>query len=222
MTEEILKSDADVVLTKLMRLFGPPPLHRNESIDTFKEIFAGFFDALGPEDLLSDVLVYHIAIETSRIFRLLRYKTLLEEKRLQDQRIADAIQKKQKALEDGRHSLQMKLSDPEHENEYSVASGQLHQQLSADYQREIGAAPSDLDYASLVETLNETKIELRIGRAIKRRDDALKQISWYRIALANKLRKISDNILERAEKRIEVKPDEVPLIPHSALYGKSK
>ena len=77
MKEAIPTYDADTALTKLIKLLGPPPLLRNENFDDFKEVFAELFAALGPEDFLIEVDVYHLSIETWRIFRLTRYEAVM-------------------------------------------------------------------------------------------------------------------------------------------------
>ena len=62
MTGTIPTSKADAVLAKLIKLFGPPPLLRNESIDDFKKVFAELFAAVGPEDFLMEERVYRLAV----------------------------------------------------------------------------------------------------------------------------------------------------------------
>ena len=69
MTGTIPTNKADASLAKLMKLFGPPPLLRNESLDDFKKVFAELFAAVGPEDFLMEERVYRLAIETRRVRR---------------------------------------------------------------------------------------------------------------------------------------------------------
>jgi len=97
-TEAIPTYDADTALTKLIKLLGPPPLLRNENFDDFKEVFAELFAALGPEDFLMEVQVYHLAIETRLIFRLTRYEAAQLNQLEKDQRLSKKLRKVSDAI----------------------------------------------------------------------------------------------------------------------------
>ena len=203
---------ADSALTKLMTLFGAPPLLDNETIDRFKEVFSGLFAALGPEDFLMDSLVYHLAIETHRIFRLMRYEAQLLIKYEREQRKAFAELSRRTALEMGMKEVREKYpnaakTDPQ----YLDAIAEVKKLAASDYREEMDSLPSNLDYLNASEGCADLleKIELRIGRAVKRRDDILRQIGWHHVALARRLRKTSDAVIEGL---VSQSAEEVPMI----------
>ena len=225
MTEPTSIYDADTALTKLIKLFGPPPLLRNEQYEDFKEVFAGLFAALGPEDFLMEVQVYHLAIETRLIFRLTRYEAVKLNKWEKEDRVLRANMMNDINLEGGTKEIREKYphvanTDPKYQN----AIAELHESLAADYEQAIIGTATDEDYiqgssecAAFIETL-----ELRINRAHKRRDNILRQIAWQRLGLSKKLRKFSDAIIEGTGGSLAATSDMVPLIPTGEVDDRPK
>ena len=215
MTNPIPTHDANVALTKLINLLGPPPLLRNESFEDFKEVFAGLFAALGPEDFLMEVQVYHLAIETRLIFRLTRYEAAQLNQLEKDQRQTSALMVNNQTLASGTKVLREKYphlgdSDPE----YLIAYAKLKEEAAADYQGVLNGAPTDGNYVWVSAECSAfvEKIELRINRALKRRDDILRQIAWWRLGLSKKLRKVSDAIIVGTDTPLGATSDVVGLI----------
>jgi len=214
-TEAIPTYDADTALTKLIKLLGPPPLLRNENFDDFKEVFAELFAALGPEDFLMEADVFYLAIETRRIFRLTRYEAVTLNKWENDQRHAWAEKSRNTTFENGMKEIREKYphaakTDPQYQKDIA----KLQELAAADYETDFNYAATDLDYVQAFEERAAflEKIELRINRALKRRDDILRQIAWWRLGLSKKLRKVSDAIIVGTDTPLGATSDVVGLI----------
>jgi hypothetical protein len=217
-------SDADTALTKLIKLLGPPPLLRNENSEDFKEVFAGLFAALGPEDFLMEANVFYLAIETYRIFRLTRYEAVTLNKWENDQRHAWAEKSRSTTLKSGMKQIREKYPHAaETDPQYQKDIAKLQELAAADYEDDFNYGATDLDYVQATEERSAflEKIELRINRAHKRRNDILRQIAWYRLGLSKKLRKVSDATIEGAGGSLEATSDVVTLIPQGDADGRA-
>jgi len=222
MTKPTSTYDADTALTKLINLFGRPPLLRNEQFEDFKQVFAGLYAALGPEDFLIEVDVYHLSIETWRTFRLTRYEAVMLNKWEADQRRTLAKKTKNETLKEGMKEIRKNYPNAaETDPQYQEAITKLNENAAAEYESEINLYAIDLDYVQAYEECSASveKMELRISRAHKRRDDILRQIAWWRLGLSKKLRKFSDAIIEGKGGSLAATSDVVSLIPMGELHG---
>ena len=201
-------------MAKLIELFGPPPLLRNESIDKFKEAFTGLYKAMDPEDFHVESLVYDLAIETCRVHRLRRHEKELLEKWEQMRCEHLARREHSKAMNVGdariREKYEACLDD---DSDYRRETEKLSIRESKILFEKLRATPTDLDYvlASLIERVE--RYEFRVNRAIRRRDDVIRQIGWYKLALSKKARKVSNAFIEAAITHVETSSAEVSLIP---------
>jgi len=225
MTKPTSTYDADTALTKLIKLFGPPPLLRNEQYEDFKEVFAGLYAALGPEDFLMEVQVYHLAIETRLTFRLTRYEAVKLNKWEKEDRVLRANMMNDINLEGGTKEIREKYphaakTDPQYQKDIA----KLQELAAADYETDFNYAATDLDYVQAFEERAAflEKIELRINRALKRRADILRQIAWCRLGLSKKLRKVSNAIIEGAGRSLGATSVEVTLIPQGDPNGQAR
>jgi len=198
---EIIPNNAEPVLNKLMKLFGYPPLLRNERLEDFKEVFQELYAALGPDDFLMDVHVYHFAIETWRMYRLMRYEAAILNKHESNQRAAWAEDGRKETIAQGMKEIREKfprVSDAH--PQYLSAVAELKTNANAEYRDNLNSASTDLDYIEAFEhsTARLERIETRISRAFKQRENILRQIALSRLVLSKKLRKMSDRIIEGA------------------------
>jgi len=215
MTGTIPTSKADAVLAKLMKLFGPPPLLRNESLDDFKKVFAELFAAVGPEDFLTEERVYRLAIETWRSYRLLRYEVLVIERQEKNQRQRSVEEWKKDTLEPGLKDIREDDPDsPASDPQYRSAVTSAEEWVDREYWRQIDADPTDMHYIKAWRQDDGLLKEIRslLSQTLKRCDDLRRQISEHQLASSKKLRKEPAVFIEEAVTRIDAMPDAVPRI----------
>jgi len=215
MTATIPTNKADASLTKLMKLFGPPPLLRNESLDDFKKVFAELFAAVGPEDFLTEERVYRLAIETRRSYRLMRYETLVIESQEKNE-----CQRFAKECEQGFIAVEMEgirekyPGAPATDPQYLGAVRELRHMADEEYQHRINARPTDIDYVKAWPKDDGLLKEIRslLSQTLKRCDDLRRQISEHQLASSKRLRKDPAVFIEEAVSQLDTSPGAVPEI----------
>ena len=215
MTGTIPTNKADAVLAKLMKLFGPPPLLRNESLDDFKKVFAELFAAVGPEDFVMEERVYRLAIETRRFYRLMRYEVLVIERQEKDQRQRSVEEWKKDTLEPGLKDIREDYPDsPASDPQYRSAVTSAEEWVDREYWRQIDADPTDMHYIKAWRQDDGLLKEIRslLSQTLKRCDDLRRQISEHQLASSKRLRKEPAVFIEEAVTRIDAMPDAVPRI----------
>jgi hypothetical protein len=219
MTATIPTNKADAVLAKLMKLFGPPPLLRNESLDDFKKVFAELFAAVMPEDFLTEERVYRLAIETWCAYRLMRYEALIIDGQEKNQRLRSAEESKRKNIAVGMEEIRedypgLPTTDPQ----YVSAVTELKTLAFKEYQRQINARPTDMGYIEAWPKDNDLLKEIRslLSQTHKRCDDLRCQISEYQLASSKRLRKDPAVFIEEAVSQLDTSPGAVPEISPQA------
>ncbi len=222
MREPTKNYDAYGAFAKLIRLFGRPPLLQNERLGDFEEVFVGFFKALEPEDFLVEVDVFHLTIATYDVLRLMRQQAALLNEWQNKGRLEWAKFSTEGMPNEGMREFHGKnphiaKTDPQYKN----ALAQLQEAANAEYEQEINRPVTDLDYVhvSVEYSALVEKMDLRINRALKRRDDILRQIAGWRLGLEKKLREVSDAIIERTDV-LEATAGAMALIEQGGLDGR--
>src|SRR3974390_1695486 len=147
MTAPTPTNNTEAALTSCRKLFPPPPLLRNESLDDFKKVFAELFAAVGPEDFVMEERVYRLAIETRRSYRLMRYEVLVIERQEKDQRQRSVEEWKKDTLEPGLKDIREDdLDSPASDPQYRSAVTSAEEWVDREYWRQIDADPTDMHY----------------------------------------------------------------------------
>lgn len=179
---------------------GPPPLLKNEPTEKFRDFYVKLCCDLEPQDFLSHMLVYEVAIGTWGASRYKRYAAAILKRQEYEKRVATATKKKELA-QTGNFFDRIEpdfTSRTEREIQESEAL------IEPAYQAEINAVPTDVDYAVLYDDSKCIEKLLRMSSAeLKRSDDALRKLHWHNANLANRLRRISDGILDGELKMID-------------------
>jgi hypothetical protein len=198
-----------------MKLFGPPPLLLNESLDDFKKVFAELFAAVGPEDFVMEERVYRLAIETWRAYRFTRYETLVIESQEKNE-----CQRFAKECEQGFIAVEMEgirekfPSAPKTDPQYLSAVRELQRLADEEYQHRINARPTDMDYIQAWPKDDGLLREIRslFSQTLKRCDDLRRQISEHQLASSKRLRKDPAVFIEEAVLQLDTSPGAVPEI----------
>jgi hypothetical protein len=211
--------NAEIAFNKIARLFGAPPLRKNERFENFKEAFAEFFNALEPQDFVAEVHIYHIAIDTWSIFQLVRDRAILVEKKELDNRIRAARLNRKRMIATGEALIGEEFGFSE-TTERKTAIKELYNEADRASAEELKATATDIDYAVIVEEYeNLDRIDIMIDRHFRRRDATLHQLGWYNATFAKKTCKISDAIIDGSTNVAELEQHEVPLLSSDALVG---
>ena len=206
-------TDAKIIdLTRLKFWFGAPPLHVGESEKAFDHYVNEVAKCMEPEDGVYEVLVYRFAAESWKQMQLIRYQAQAVRRRDNARYAVDAQHalkaEKRKIEESDPASLQdlKKESDPEYTFEY--LSG-----VPMDNFESAEASLNEVERAEAFEKSLEVyeKIDRLISESGKRINDILRQIEWYRISLAERLRTKHQVNVEMLSNELGKNPSLVPV-----------
>jgi hypothetical protein len=215
MSKDSKGSGDGVDLGALIKLFGSPPLLGNEKLEHFEEMMNRFIACMRPEDFVMSVFVYQVGIETWCTMRWKRYQALMINRWERTAREFEAqrakLKERRKAEQADPPELMKGAEDEVMRREALVPS---IYRVYEDCKTAIESA-EEIDLVVAFERGINTlqKVEPFISEALKRRNDAFRQIEWYRVSLAQDLRKEADAIIEGECKEIKTTVDAVPLIP---------
>jgi hypothetical protein len=202
-------------LATLITMFGPPPLLSNENLEHFEEMMNRLSACMRPEDFVVSVFVYQVGIETWCAMRWKRYQALMINRWERTARNFEAqrtkLKERRKAERADPPELMKGAEDEVMRREALIPS---IDGVYKDCKIAIESA-EEIDLVVAFERGINTlqKVEPFISEALKRRNDAFRQIEWYRVSLAQDLRKEADAIIEGECKEIEIAVDAVPLVP---------
>jgi hypothetical protein len=194
MTEGAKGSSAKSNLAALRQLFGPPPVLSSESDQSYDEIMSRFMQDFALRDFMEQTLVKELTDCTWEIARYTRHKALLMDRRFrrrldfQAQRHKDAAQGED-ALANGR----AKQHRPPATEPEDVLDG-LVEEVDA-----ILIKPAaELNHLLALEVglAHYEHLDRLLVTATARRDNVIDQIERYRHKLDQRLRLVSDQIIE--------------------------
>ncbi len=218
MSNELQTTSKSIDLNEFKKLFGPPPVLSSEDAKSYYDIVARLMTCIKPNDFLEQMLVKDLADTTWDIRRYSRHKALVIERQYLSH--MEAENSRHEAVDD----QQADAEEPECENEGSprVDAPDVNESTEAgpactaptqvdqlfELEDEVIGAVSDvdqiieaseeLDYAEALESGIEyfERLDRLISISMGRRDDALKQIDFYRQGLGRQLRHVSDEIID--------------------------
>jgi len=199
----------------LIELFGLPPLFDNEKFERFEEMTGRLTKCLQPDDFIVSVFVYQLAIETWCFMRWRRYEAVMANRLHKIQSNIEAQRNKIETLQQsvGKEPPEL-FKDAPNEAARHFALDPLAESIHAeakalqehvDENRMVGAL------ASSIEKLRQ--FEFLANGCLKRCNDALAQIEWYRTSLAVDLRQKTAEITRAACKTIDAAAEDVTLVP---------
>jgi hypothetical protein len=200
-------------LAELQQLFGPPPVLRSETTQSYDEIMTRLMEGFAPRNFIQQIYIKELADCTWEMARYTRYKTLTMEARFQ-QRLEFQTQRQRAAAQ----------------SKDTFAKGPAGQA------REAATTPDDV-FDGLVKEIDDILLkpvaELAHVRALEvvlvklervnkllnaaraRRNNILEQIEAYKAGLGQRLRRISDKIIATESAAVAAQPKQVaePLLP---------
>jgi hypothetical protein len=201
-------------LATLIRLFGSPPLLSSEKLEHFEEMMNRLIACMRPEDFVVSVLIYQVGIETWRAMHWTRFQAQMINRWEPAARESELLRAKLK------ERRKVEQENPPELDKSAKGETWRHAALVPSLERvyqDCKTAITTAEEIDLVVAFERgidklQKVEPFISEALKRRNDALRQIEWYRVSLARDLRKESDAIIEGECKEIETAASIVPPI----------
>jgi len=197
-------------LATMIRLFGPPPLQSSENFEHFEEMMSKLTECLQPEDFLVSLLVYQLGIETWSFIRCRRYEALILDRwNGVEKTLAAHMAKLQEQRNDQAKEVPELLQGSTSEAARFVALSPVWDRIETDLNF-IERRTDEIKLAGTFERGTRTlqEVALLANDYLKRRNDALRQIEWYRVVLAHDLRKATDAILQQDYVSLEPTTDE--------------
>lgn len=196
-------------LADIMKLVRQSPLLLSESKSQYAKMLRRLVADLKCSDYMEVLLVKDVVDETWTIIRLRKASIGTINGRANRLRTMKAHRLKRQRNEEEKQELMAEVGkDMKHEETRAAAFTEMSEWIATSINREkdheqelyeANALEGSIDY--------QLKINLLIDAAMKRRNDALKQLEWYRKALAAELRAATDMAIEAAD------CDDVPLVP---------
>jgi hypothetical protein len=213
MTASTPNPTANAAFEKITALLKMPPLRNTADLGAFKAVYTEFYDELGPNGFMSDLIVYRIALDNWHMFELMRDRQLLVERRQKQQRILAAAQKRRRNITFGKEVIDDTwgtLELPQRQN----AIRQLYKDADDAYDRAIKAPAEDIHYAAAIEGYEYLEtIDQLIERYSDRISRLLRELSWCDATLAKRARSVSNRIIEGTVELPQVTTAEAPLLP---------
>jgi hypothetical protein len=209
-------------LKEMRKLFGAAVLS-SESHKDFDAILKHLMDCIEPHDFIEQMFVWDFAEQTWEIYRLRHHKILVmecehqrhqekETKRRQEEKkkkaaAAECDARRAKAAEQVPAEQAGKTGQTERAGQAGAPTTQVERKFeleevinsTIDEVDDILDGPADeVDHARALKSDIEyyKKLDDLLGVAIARRDDALAQIDFYRQGLGQRLRRVSDEIID--------------------------
>lgn len=204
-----------------MKLLPRPALLSSENIRRYVRMLHDLAETLQCRDHMELVLAKDVLDETWNIIRLRNAANATINGRANNQRAAEELRRKRQKNEDMKREVMSDVdNDLKDEKTRTSAFTEMSEWIytlttrEADYEQEIweaSALESSIDY--------QLKLNLLIDAAMKRRNDALKQIEWYRKAFAVDMRSATDAVIEAAtpdisaDSEYQASTDDVSIVP---------
>ena len=213
MTASTQNPNADAAFQKITALLKMPPLRNAADLGAFKAVYTEFYDELGPNGFMSDLIVYRIALDNWHMFELMRDRQLLVEQRQRQKRKLAAAEKRRNNILYGKAIIDDTWGTFELGPRQNAIK-QLYKDEDNAYAREIEAPAEDIHYAVAIEGYEYLEtIDQLIGRYGDRISRLLRELSWCDATLAKRARSVSNRIIEGTVELPQVTQIETPLLP---------
>jgi len=200
-------------LVKLKYWFGPPPLDLGDDERAFDDYVCELAKCMEPEDRVVEVLVYRFGLESWKQMRLLRIQAYVVRRR--DEALIEFGRKHVTNVNLERQNRKGEVKEIVDEfNDPKTTSMMVREEayhsftVAEDTNREIKHAAAFEKGLDVYE-----RIDVLISQSAKRASDILRQIEFYRIGLAEKLRRKHQTTVETLKGELAEKRVDPPLIP---------
>ena len=192
-------------LAELRQLFGPPPVLRSESMQSYDEIMTRLMEGFAPGNFIQQIYIKELADCTWEMARYTRYKTLTMEARFQ-QRLEFQAQRQTAAAQSNGQAREAATTPDD------VLDG-----LVKEIDDMLAKPAAEIGHVRALEVVlvKLERINKLLNAARARRNNILEQIEAYKAGLGQRLRRISDKIIATGPDAVAAQPKQVaePLVP---------
>jgi hypothetical protein len=200
-------------LAELRQLFGPPPVLRSESAQSYDEIMMRLMEGFASRNFIQQIYIKELADCTWEMARYTRYKTLTMEARFQ-QRLEFQAQR-QKAAAQSKDTFAK--GPPGQAREAATTPDDVLDGLVKEIDDMLLKPMEELAHVRALEVVlvKLERINKLLNAARVRRNNILEQIEAYKAGLGQRLRRISDKIIATGSAAVAAQPKQVaePLVP---------
>jgi len=212
---------------KFKTMLGAPRVLSTESAEYYNEMWDQLIACFMPSDFMELLLIWQVQDATWIIFRYRRHQDILIERR---QRESLEFQLKRKQMQKARreeiaNEIAAKAGRPVSELQRLIDLDVTIDSAPREADEILQRAPTEIDHNRALEAGVKflTQLEQLITSANKRRENALKQLQYYRDGLGPFLRRVSEEIIDLATHQTKqaLKTMESPLIaaPGREIFG---
>lgn len=192
-------------LAELRQLFGPPPVLRSESMQSYDEIMTRLMEGFAPRNFIQQIYIKELADCTWEMARYTRHKTLTMEARFQ-QRLEFQAQRQTAAAQSNGQAREAATTPDD------VLDG-----LVKEIDDMLLKPAAEIGHVRALEVVlvKLERINKLLNAARARRNNILEQIEAYKAGLGQRLRRISDKIIATESAAVATQPKQVaePLVP---------
>jgi hypothetical protein len=207
--EESMEAD----LAEFRQLFGPPPVLRSESTQSYDEIMTRLMEGFAPRNFIQQIYIKELADCTWEMARYTRHKTLTTQARFQQ--CLEFQTQRQKAAAESKDTLAK--GPAEQTGESATTPDDVLDGLVKEIDDMLLKPVAELAHVRALEVMlvKLERINKLLTAARARRNNILEQIEAYKAGLGQRLRRISDKIIATESAAVAAQPKQVaePLVP---------
>ena len=197
MTDEQNGKSIELDSHKWREQCGPPPVLSTESVEAYYEMMSQFVEVFTPKNVLEQSFIKDLTDATWEAKRYSRYKALLIERKFQ-QRLEFQAERMKLQAERNEAFARKVAEKPANELARMDGLAEVLESSVQEIDNILKRTPDELDHARALEDGFKIYegIDDLLNHALARRNDALRQLEWYREGLGKRLHKVSDEIIE--------------------------
>ena len=200
-------------LAELRKLFGPPPVLRSESTQSYDEIMTRLMEGFEPRNIIEQTYIKELADCTWEMARYTRHKTLTMEARFK-QRLEFQAQRQRVAAQS---KDTLARGPAEQAQEAATTPDDVLDGLVKEIDDMLLKPAAEIGHVRALEVVlvKLERINKLLNAARARRNNILEQIEAYKAGLGQRLRRISDKIIATESAAVAAQPKQVadPLVP---------
>jgi hypothetical protein len=206
-----ISQPAENSLAELKRVLGPPPILSTERAQAFDDMFNGLAKSLRSADFMEEALVWELTVCTWDIIRYSRYKSLLVERRYQQDRDMKVKRIKQAAA----RKETLEANKPANALDRLCELQDAVEESVQDVDAILARGTEEFDHARALEAamVHYAQLDALLSVANKRRSDIIDQLERYREGLGRNSRKVSDAIIDGEYAEVEPQTGSVEMPP---------
>jgi hypothetical protein len=209
---QIMKNRLPMKLTKtevaeFSAVLGSAPVLTSESDRDYNEIWENLIVTFAPRDFMELLLIRQVQNETWRILRYTRHQTLGIDRRFRESLELQTRAQKEQAARRGALAKELAKQTGRSETELAQVLYLRGIVMSSvdDVDAILSREPTEIEHNKALEAgiVFQEQLDRLINSSLKRRNEAIEQLDFYRAGFGQRWREISDQILNAEATEIE-------------------